>query len=292
MFFSPVTLRRLRSEYIRRPDFQGELSSKKDREEVIIPSSCRFKPGLTSGRMKWWGELYNGRPDQSHSYIIGTDISLGTGASNSVHLVYDVNTNEEVGIWVCPNTPPESLADIAIVLAYWVGGSSKPLLIWENNGPGGAYGKRIKFYAYPKIYIQRDERQRRQKQKNAYGWHSSPDGKIDLCQDLDIAMGQAIRGSKAHTSFLTHDEDLLKELESYINYESGGIGPAKLAKDSSGAQKAHGDRVIPAGLVLLGKRFQPKGRIETVEVVEKDSILYRRLEAERQEQSEAETRRW
>ena len=133
---------------------------------------------------------------------------------------------------------------------------------------------------------------RKQKSKNEYGWHSTSDAKIDLLQDLDIALGQAIRGSKAHNSFITHDEEVLKELESYINYESGGVGPAGLAKDSSGARKAHGDRVIPAGLVLKARKLQPRGRVEDFATVVRDSIQFRRLERERMDQQELEMRRW
>jgi len=293
MFFSPVTLRRLRAEHIQTPTHTGEIKFKKNEDESIIKTSCILKTGLTTGRMQWWGPLIDGRPDQSHNFIIGSDISVGTGASNSVHLIYDVNTQSEVGIWVCPNTPPESFADVGVALAYWTGGNSGlPYMIWENNGPGGAYGKRIQFYAYPKVYVQRDERARKKTEKNAWGWHSSLDNKIDLLQDLDIALGQAIRGSKAHSSFMTHDEGLVGELESYINFEAGGVGPAKLSKDSSGARKAHGDRVIPAGLVLLALRLQPKGVAKDTRGIPKDCIAYRRQQREMQEARDKENRRW
>jgi len=111
MFFSPANLRRIRLETIRPANYKGEIqftlkvSGKNHIPRVTNP---HFKEG-GRGRFRWWGNLIKGRPDQTHNYMVLCDIARGTGASNSVAQVVDVNTGEQVGIWVCPNTTPDAM---------------------------------------------------------------------------------------------------------------------------------------------------------------------------------------
>jgi hypothetical protein len=40
------------------------------------------------------------------------------------------------------------------------------------------------------------------------------------------------------------------EMKSYVYFDDGSIGPASLVEDSSGARKAHGDRVMADALTI------------------------------------------
>ena len=73
------------------------------------------------------------------------------------------------------------------------------------------------------------------------GWHSTRESKHLLLGDL--RKGLAGRG------IILHDEATVGELQEYVHYEDGGVGPSKLVEEAQGAREAHGDRVIAtAGL--------------------------------------------
>ncbi len=239
--FTPATLRALRLRHVRPPSVKGDIQPIK-RDSTVIGG--RFYDS-NKVRLKWWGPLVNNRPDQSHNYIIACDISLGTGASNSVAGIMDVNTSEVVGMWADPSTPPESFADVAVALCYWVGGNDNdPFLIWEANGPGGAFEREVVRQGYGFHYIRRNERDRFSKQKNQRGWWNSADSKYDAAIELDILLREGVKTEPGRHFLRLYDEETVGELESYIWSTTGVPIPAKQLEDSSGATHAHGDRVI------------------------------------------------
>ncbi|KKL26133.1 hypothetical protein LCGC14_2398330, partial [marine sediment metagenome] len=121
MFFAPAVLRRIGLETIQPARYRGEIQFRLTPQPEVRVKSTRFIKG-GRGRFRWWGELINGRPDQSHNYMVCCDIARGTGSSNSVAQIIDVNTGEQVGIWVCPNTTPDAFADQAVAICKWCGG--------------------------------------------------------------------------------------------------------------------------------------------------------------------------
>jgi len=168
MFFNPDLLLLINQTTVREPDYEGEV------EYVLRDrrlSGIRFRQNAGRNRFKWWGPLRKGRPIQEHNYIVAADISLGVGASNSVAAVYDVNTSEKCGMFVSPDVPPEEFADQVVAICHWVGGAThRPFLIWEANGPGGSFDKRVSILGYSFVYISRRERGRRKVKLNRRGW--------------------------------------------------------------------------------------------------------------------------
>ena len=279
MFFSPAVLRRIRLETIRPANYRGEIQfTLKVEGENLIPrvTNPHFKEG-GRGRFRWWGKLVNGRPNQKHNYIVAADISRGTGASNSVAKITDVNTSEEVGVWVCPNTTPDAFADQSVAICKWCGGPSREAyLIWEENGPGGSFDNRRKRLGFTFVYIRKNERARRRKKKQTFGWHSGKKEKFDLLQELDLALARGLQTKPNDKFLIIHDERTLTELETYITFENGSIGPSGLSEDEdSGAEAAHGDRVIPCGETLIAMKEQPKAAMVVEKQIPKNSFAWR-----------------
>jgi hypothetical protein len=198
------------------------------------------------GPWKVWTSLVQGRPDQKYTYVVGCDISLGMGASNSTVTVKCRETGEKIMAYADANTPPYEFAKVVCAACLWVGGRDRrPLLIWENNGnPGFDFSRQIAHvYQYPNIYFDRAEGTLREKVGKRYGWRSSPEKKA-------IALG-LLRRAYAHGGFINRDEMALTEASTYVNFEGGGIGPALLVTESDSTRKAHGDRVIADMLTVL-----------------------------------------
>lgn len=202
-----------------------------------------------------WVELINGRLDQSKTYVLSIDISMGQGASNSVINVSCIETREKVLEYADANTPPHELARTACAAAIWVGGRSKrPLIIWENNGnPGMDFGRQlVHVYRYPNVYFDKQVGTLRQKTGKRYGWRSSPQKKAE-------ALG-LLRAAYAHGKYINKSILALQEAATYVQYEGGGIGPAELVTESDAAQKCHGDRVIADMLFVWALADQGKLR--------------------------------
>lgn len=272
--FTNSTLHRIEQTTIRPPRFSGDVVIKRNKQGLVTDGY--LIPGGV-GRLKWWGPLKNGRPDQSHSFIIGCDIGLGRGASNSVSSIVDVNLSEEVGQWVCPNTSPEEFADLATALCLWMGGKSKSTyLIWESNGIGGVFEGRIVKNKYPFVYVRRDETAKRKKRKNKLGWCSTkgPDGtKYRLLMDLDVALKEGLSEKPLSKHITIHCEQTVREMESYLFNNAGTPHPAKMSDDDdSNASAAHGDRVIALGLCCLALSYQPKAMVEKQKGSNGDSL--------------------
>ena len=279
MFFNPAVLRRIRLETIQPAKYKGEIQftlrtdGKNQIPKILQP---HFKEG-GRGRFRWWGKLVNGRPDQTHNYIVACDIARGMGSSNSVAQVIDTNTNEQVGIWVCPNTTPDAFADQAVAICMWCGGlTRKAFLIWEENGPGGAFDQRRRKLGYSFVYIRKNERARTRKKKQTFGWHSGRTEKFDLLQELDLALARGLQTKPNDKFVIIHDKNTLSELEAYITFENGSIGPSGISEDEgSGAKAAHGDRVIALGLTILAMKEQVKAAVVESKKVPKNCFAYR-----------------
>jgi hypothetical protein len=274
--FNPMVLLRMIEQLCRPPKYVGEIDYY-IRESKIIRS--RFVPNSGRRRLSWWSELGGARPNQSHNYIVGCDIALGTGQSNSVACIFDCNTNEKVGRWKCPNTSPTHFAEFVVALCQWVGGATKlPFLIWEANGPGQIFGRRVIQLGYDFIYRQREEKRVGRKRKATVGWSSTPDSKLNMLLSYDSALDSAFREEMETQAFINPDADSLREAEDYIFFEGGGkeIGLSQCQADEGGAKAAHGDMVIADGLCNLARYDQPRAALNRATHGDMHSLAHRR----------------
>jgi hypothetical protein len=257
-FFEYELIMKLR-ERTRKPNYMGDIEYKRDENDEI--TETRFAFGGGDSPFSYWGTLDNRRPNQRHNYAVGCDISRGTGASNSVIAIYDVNTEEIVGLYVNPYIKITDLAEKAVAICHWVGGQKPALLNWEtNNSP--EFEPRVKELGYYSLYIGKTEDKRKKKLKNEYGWKST--GGIDGTKrtSLNKLSGMLHEGLLSNPRYLSckiYDKQLVNELESYVNYEGKiDVGPVALQTETSGAKAAHGDRVIAINVAVMAGEVQPK----------------------------------
>ncbi len=300
--FDLPDLQRMRTDYIKAPDYKGEVEYKLDVERSKIRD---FRWVAKSGhqRLSWWGNLVkdrqtgNYRPDQSHNYIVGCDISMGAGSSNSVASIYDCNTNRKVGSWVDALTAPTRFTEQVVALCLWVGGCTpqKPFLIFEANGVGVVFDKRLWALGYDFVYHQRDEKKvYRPRSGGTRGWHSSADAKQTLIYLYREALSLTFRGEKDADGrqFINPDELAIAEAEDYIFLGGSKIGPSSSQSEDSGAIATHGDRVIADALTCLGRSDQPAAASQQARVVETSSFAYRRQLYVDQNRHSEDEKRW
>ena len=285
MLFDAKVLQRIRSEYCKQPDLIGEVRydmvngrNVEGYWEGDNVKNATFMPESGRKRLHWWGELFNGRPEQEHSYTVGCDISLGAGNSNSTVCIYDNNTNEKVGRWVCAMTPPTEFANQVVAICKWVGGGHLgiPYLIWETNGVGGVFTKRIKALGYGHCYVRRKEDSHLRTRGKEIGWYSNQNTKMDLLIKYREALALVYLEDTTKTKFITYDEDAVSEAESYIFISANAVAPASFQSDDAGARATHGDIVISEALCCLARDDVTSFYQEETEDIPEESYFARR----------------
>jgi hypothetical protein len=289
MFFDLDVLQRLRaSGQLRPPLSRGELRFKVNTVEEgasyrledveWVPEGgrrrlCLWRPLIEAEAAEAWrGEsdfsasgrprvlASSPRPCGGRHYVAFADVAHGTGASNSAIMVADAAEREVVAAYVCPDTPPHELARVAVAMCLWfsppghagAGRAGRPCLLgWEANGPGGIFGLEVHRLGYRSVLGNPDPAAPWQPSQGGVGWQSSRDRKMDLLGDLRRAL--------ARDELTLHDEAVVAELEQYIYYPAGGVGPGSLVQEAEGARLAHGDRVIAAAGLLLCLGQQSRG---------------------------------
>ncbi len=293
MVFTADVLRRMIEEGCRPPDVEGELKYRVFTDEIL---DVKLERQTGRNRFKWWGPLAGSRPPQHHNYIVGCDISMGTGQSNSVASIYDCDTHIKCGRWTCPNTSPTHFAELAVALGKWVGGSTgKAFLIWESNGPGQIFAQRVNELGYDFIYRTREEKIPSRRRKRTPGWYSSGDNKLNMLSGYDAALDAHFKRGMETKAFFNPDVQALREAEDYIFYPSGkGTGPSSCQADEGGAKAAHGDIVIADGLCCLARWDQPRASIEFNPNGYKPvgSFAYRRNERQIADREKQEDGKW
>ena len=290
-FFDHRVLQSLRTEFLRPPKYVGEIDYLLDPRGKI--QSPKFVLNGGHKRFRWWGKLNDARPIQTHNYIVSCDISLGTGASNSVAKVYDVNTRECVGMYINSQLPPAEFCDQVIALCYWIGGHcGQPFLIWEANGPGGSFDTRRRKHGYGAVYIDTVTRTKNKKRTKKPGWYSTKQAKYDALLGLRTALAEGVRTNPIGSYLKIYDEDSIREYEDYIFYENGDIGLSGAVNDTAGARSAHGDTVIPDAMAILAMNEQPKAMLQDMMHILDGSMQHRRWMFDKQQKEEGRDSPW
>jgi hypothetical protein len=253
IYFDPITLEEHAHLFCRDAKISRHFDFRKEVTTQAMPALIHRKAlqsivATPNGSWRIWCPLIKGRPDQTKDYVFGIDISKGMGASNSVVSVMCVQTREVIAEYANAKVAPHDLARIVCAAAIWFGGSrngGRPLMVWEAQGPGWDFGRQImKVYQYPTLYFDRQVRTHAEKRTNKGGWHSTNEKK-------EIMLGM-LRRAYSHGGIIHHSQEAIDEAKTYIYMEGGSLGPAGLMEESANARKTHGDRVISAGLCVLG----------------------------------------
>lgn len=276
-FFDAVEIEKHRAKFEADPLHCGQLVHllQEERSDVRLDvlkernvKAIRFVDGGTVRPWSLWCNLIRGRPDQTHAYTLGCDISAGTGSSNSVISVYDATLQQIVAKFVSSTTSPYELAEEAVRAGIWFGGTSgTAVLNWEATGGVGAqFTTQIGKLNYNPCWHRRDITKFNKPKTKKRGWHSTPDTKADLLglyagglESLDIInpCGQAL------------DEAL-----AYVYDDNGRlVAGAAGIDESSGASATHGDHVIADALAFIAREDVPDSQPRP-QRIPKNSILY------------------
>lgn len=237
-FFDGNDLERLETALAREP-VRGSLGINMDTQE---PIEWLEDP---SGEMCLWGPLVMGRnPPADREYVVGVDISGGTGSSDSVIFVGDCLTGEQVFEYATNRTLPHELARIAIAVCRWFRGDDGrgAFLIWESTGPtGSVFGQEVIGLGYRNVYFKTKENDLSATQTTSYGYATVGATKESLLGNFRSGMvaGRVkIRSAR-----------LYKEWRGYT-FKGGKVEytGSKQGGDEANKGASHGDRVIAGAI--------------------------------------------
>lgn len=210
----------------------------------------------SAGPWKLWCKLERDvggvmRPRQDTVYGIGCDPGDGRQSANSTIFIGDMETGEQVAEFASADYSARDLARILVAAALWFGGARLPLINWETNGIGGNLTEMLNVkIRYPNLWVRRKSEKRRPEDVDDIGWHSSPPTKRVAIDNFADAIASA--------TVKVRSRALLDEARTFIVYDQGGVGQAKLRDLTTGARDSHGDRVIGGALFAMTTQSSQK----------------------------------
>lgn len=203
-----------------------------------------------AGDARLWCVLdAHGKPPVGN-YVIGCDVSAGTGASNSCATVLNADTGEKVCGVATTRMEPYRFARVVNALGLWFKRSGNaPLVVGESNGGQNRnFLKNLLGIGYDNVFYRENEQEISGKVSRVPGWANSPDSKREAMLEYSRAL--------AAGEFINRDTVALDECLQYVFWPDGSIGHAKSRShvDPSSARENHGDRVIADMLAYRGAR--------------------------------------
>lgn len=240
------------------------------------------------GPLSLWCPLVGGRPVPS-VYVMGQDISGGTGSSNSVCSIVDALAGRKVGEFVTNRMDPKEFARTMVALGRWFKSEDgeDAFMVWESNGaPGRNYGDEVWECGYRNFYYRDQEEKISKVVKKKPGWYTSPKSKTALLLEYKRALTDG--------EFTNPSEPAIKEASEYVYTVSGGSvehSPSKNSLDLSDKAEFHGDRVIGDALAWHGTRLKRRP-IEMAKPTHSQYCTAARIEAAKQRTRDAEKEKW
>ncbi len=238
-YFDPDFINILTEKYCKSPLLIGELEYD---ETTLRPK--RFVENA-KGRLALWLPVDgDGQIAKDRQFVIGNDISAGTGASNSVSCVVDRKTGEKVGLLKTPYLRPNPFAGFGIALGYFF---NHAFMVWDASGPTGKiFTQRIVQCSYGNIYYRRNEKKVTRQISDEPGYYLNAAARESLLEDYRAALSDRV--------YKNYSESGMKECLQFIRKADGTVehGASANSQDPSGAKTAHGDEVIADALACLG----------------------------------------
>lgn len=226
--------------------------------EVVVDYDQQQIKGFTKmkdGRCKLWIGLAGKNPPPGN-YIVSCDVCTGHGGSMSSASTIVV-TNKDNGCKVFeyanPVIKPEQLAIMAVAVCRWFLNHNRgtAYLIWEANGPGGAFRDTVfNDTNFRNLYYRKPHKSPNAKDTKEPGWWSGKEQKRDLLSKYRFAL---MEGTYDNPS-----EYALRECLCYVE-DTGGkikfVGEHNDEVDPANDGENHGDRVIADALGNFAMEF-------------------------------------
>jgi len=270
-FFDPKEINRLVVQNCRPPHFVGEL------EFDGQTGNPRMFVQRPKGSLRLWcGVDASGNVASDRGYVIGVDISAGTGSSNSVISIADRKTGEKVGELATPNMRPDELARYAVAIARWMKDETGTgaYMIWEAPGPGRNFGDVVIELGYRNVYWRTKEESMLKSTTPIPGWWPVKDAKRAVFGDYRRALLDG--------RFINRSSEAMDELREIIYTANGSIEHSKSIRtiDPSGARDNHGDRPTADALCCYALARRAPVKADKPDGIPEGSILARRNAAE------------
>lgn len=259
-------------EYVRlfkkKPYVTGEITYDERGEEP------KWAPSVEGRLQLWFHPDSQVRPPKDRKFVIGCDISAGTGVSNSHMSVGDTRMRCKAAGFTTPNMRPERFAEYVAAAGRWF---NDAMIGWEGSGVGREFGSRLKEVGYPNLFYMKKSSGKR---SDIPGFFPNEDTKRGLLTEYGRAL--------TTREFTNHDETAVNECQMYEWTETQGVAhvDASAAPDPSGAKKNHGDRVI--GDAINWMLLRGTKRPDSEEIVKRNTLAYMHKEMERLEARQGE----
>ena len=267
-FFDPKEIDRLVMQHCRPASHVGELEF-----DPSTGTPRLFVPSRGGSLRLWCGVDASGQVAHDRGYVVGADISAGTGSSNSVISVADRNTGEKVAELTTPRLRPDELARYAVALCKWFHDDTGKgaYMIWEAPGPGRNFGDVVIEMGYRNVYWKTREESLSKKSEPIPGWWPVKDAKRAVFGDYRRAILDG--------RFINRSREAMAELREIVYTANGGIEHSKASRtiDPSGARDNHGDRPTADALCCYALARRAPAAREHVEVVPEGSLMQRRV---------------
>lgn len=228
----------------------------------------------------WIRPSASGELPKDRHYVVGVDISLGVGASNSVVAIADIDTKETVAEFASSTITPDELARFVYAVASWF---NQALVIWEDNGIGNTFRTSLSRLGYSNYWVRTEEGSVKRKRGRRFGYATTGTGKKTLLINAVTALKRG--------EYICRSQPAIEEF-SYYQHSGGTIvHVSSLMAEGPGSdhQENHGDRAIAHALV----NHVIKDIVTNTErpaVIPEHCLFNRRKEWQRQEKDDSELR--
>lgn len=190
----------------------------------------------------WLRPNARGMIDTKREYVMGVDVAMGTGNSNSAISVADRESGEKVAQYMFSHIPPEAFARLVVAAARMF---NSAFVVWEMNGPGQLLSRKIpKELGYRNFYRRQKETNLRNKRQNEPGWCATNDSKRILLSNYREAL--------TSNFFVNRDQDAVMECRRFVvTGEAIEHVGALNTEDPNAARHNHGDIVIADALCYM-----------------------------------------
>jgi len=217
---------------------------------------------MLGGRLEVWSILdFEKNPDPNTLYTVGCDVATGKGgtlSTNSVASVLSNLTGEQAAEFATKDMTPTEFAEYVVAICRYF---HNAFLAWEDNGPGGEFGKKVLELGYHNIYYRRsNEKSKANGRRTTPGWWSNQNNKRELLSGF----GEAVRTS----DYLVRSNPVIEEAKGYV-FDKGKIvhshSKSSASPDNSETGDNHGDRVIAAALSVHARKERPKQPVDAAD---------------------------